>query len=230
MICSRSHLLGMLMTNQDDKTEQDASELADSICLLVQSAREGCLKSQAKVMEQLGKYMAVIAAQKMNTAFQAKFGESDVVQQSIAVAIGKLDDFRGTSQGELFAWVRSIIHTQFLQNQRALLADKRNLFRERSIEPASSVRTLPGIADRFATPGTHAIRLEYAAAVEKALNQLSEEHQTVIRLRNWDQLSFPEIADRMNRSPNAVTKLWYRALIDLRKHFGPLEDSNDGSR
>jgi DNA-directed RNA polymerase specialized sigma24 family protein len=34
----------------------------------------------------------------------------------------------------------------------------------------------------------------------------------VLHLRYWEGLSFVEIAGRLGRSPDAVRKLWYRAI------------------
>lgn len=36
-------------------------------------------------------------------------------------------------------------------------------------------------------------------------------------------MKVPEIAQRMNRSPNAVYKLLARALVELRRNFGDTE-------
>lgn len=228
LVYPKLHLVGMLMMKRENFDE--GAHLEDSICSLVDSARNGCEKSQADLIKHLQSYMALVATKKMNPKFQAKFGESDIVQQSIAVAIEKFPDFGGSSKGELFAWVKAILQNQLLQNQRALLSDKRDMFREQRIQSTPSGHVLPGFVDRYATPGSEAIRQEHTTCVEAALQNLPEEYRTVIRLRNWEQLSFPEIGKRMNRTANAATKLWYRALIELRKSLSQLEESNDETR
>lgn len=170
--------------------------------------------------------MQIVSASKVNPKFQAKFGQSDVVQQSIAVAIEKFDDFRGHSEGELFTWVKQILRNEMLQQQRALLSDKRNMFREQpiNVETQSGNYQL-GVTDPQHTPKTNALRKEQAKAVEAAINKLPVDYRDVIRLRNQEQHSFAEIGRQMDRSENAVTKLWYRALIQLRSE---LEDDDDG--
>ena len=45
--------------------------------------------------------------------------------------------------------------------------------------------------------------------------ELSPEHAEVIQLRSIDELSFKEIGERMDRSEDAVSKLWYRAMLKL---------------
>jgi RNA polymerase sigma factor (sigma-70 family) len=59
------------------------------------------------------------------------------------------------------------------------------------------------------------MRREDAFALATIMTRLSEDHQSVLRLRYWEGLSFPEIGTRLCRSPDAVRKLWYRAVERL---------------
>lgn len=200
--------------------DKERSELGDSICTLIDHAKNGCEHSREQLLEELRSYLSLVAKSRMDATFQAKFGESDIVQQSMLVAVEKFDQFRGRSEQELRGWVNQILKNELRQNQRALRSEKRDMFRERSIRPANSNdSTSPPptqLFDRELTPGTEALKKEGSEKVIAAMAQLVEEHRTVIQLRNWDKMSFPEIGKIMNRSPNAVTKLWYRALIQLR--------------
>lgn len=202
-------------------TDKQRLELGDSVCSLIVQAREGCQHSRNELVAQLRSYMALVARRKKDPAFQAKFGESDVVQQSILVASEKFEQFRGTTEQELRAWVNQILKNEFAQHQRALRAEKRDLFREQPIENATPDDTakLPHVqlVDRQPTPGTGALQKENSEALERAMERLPAEYRKVIQLRNWEGKSFPEIGSLMNRSGNAVTKLWYRALIQLRR-------------
>ncbi len=68
-----------------------------------------------------------------------------------------------------------------------------------------------------------AVRNERFDRLEKALEQLSDEHRRVILLSRIDGLSMKEIAARMERSPDAVMKLLRRALKNLKDTFGDTE-------
>jgi RNA polymerase sigma-70 factor (ECF subfamily) len=52
------------------------------------------------------------------------------------------------------------------------------------------------------------------------LGRLPEDYREVLILRHLECLSFPEVAQRMGRSADAVKKLWTRALDRLR-HLVP---------
>jgi RNA polymerase sigma-70 factor (ECF subfamily) len=57
--------------------------------------------------------------------------------------------------------------------------------------------------------------------LEAALHQLSEDHQQVLALRYYSDLSTAEIAQAMGRSERAVYSLEVRALTALRRLFEP---------
>ena len=205
-------------SNPPDYTDRNA--LGDSICSLMGQARDGCQNSRSELLAQLRSYLAIVVSSRLNPKFQAKFGESDVVQQSIAVALEKFDDFRGQSEGELFGWAKTILRNEILQQQRALLSDKRDMFREQQLEVSNEESGFQrSIEDVHLTPKTNAIRKEQSQAVASAISRLPADYQEIIRLRNSEQLPFAEIGKRMNKSENAVTKLWFRALVQLRKEL-----------
>ena len=62
--------------------------------------------------------------------------------------------------------------------------------------------------------------LTQAVILADALAQLPEDYSQVLVLRHLEELSFPEVADRMGRSVNSVKNLWARALARLRRSLG----------
>jgi len=77
-------------------------------------------------------------------------------------------------------------------------------------------------------PDGSAIRREDATLLAAAMGRLSADHQAVLRMRYWDGLSFVEIGDRMSRSPDAVRKLWFRAVQRLQEEMGGTADELHG--
>lgn len=49
------------------------------------------------------------------------------------------------------------------------------------------------------------------------LKTLSEEKQVVLKMRIYDDLSFPDIADEINKSVDAVKKIYYRTIEEIQK-------------
>ena len=90
---------------------------------------------------------------------------------------------------------------------------------------------LRGWRERLArTEGTRALLEERGAsaptpddtheAVDRALEQLGRPGSDVIRLKHYEELSFPEIGARLDLSPNTAKSLYYRGLARLRTALG----------
>jgi RNA polymerase sigma-70 factor (ECF subfamily) len=75
----------------------------------------------------------------------------------------------------------------------------------------------PSLAGVQSSPSAQAQRREASAILANTLVQLPEEHREVLVLRNYDGLSFEEVARHMGRTPGAVRLLWVRALDRLRR-------------
>jgi RNA polymerase sigma-70 factor (ECF subfamily) len=75
------------------------------------------------------------------------------------------------------------------------------------------------------SPSQRAARREEAIVLANALEQLPEEYREVVVLRQLEELSFPQVAQRMERSVDSVKKLWVRALANLRRLLG--EEANE---
>lgn len=74
------------------------------------------------------------------------------------------------------------------------------------------------------TPSWFARMKEKNGVLRQALERLSDDHRQVIVSRNLDLLSFVEIGREMDRSPDAVRKLWLRALEALRRELGDFDE------
>jgi RNA polymerase sigma-70 factor (ECF subfamily) len=85
----------------------------------------------------------------------------------------------------------------------------------------SSVRLGQRLVDHC-TPSKSALEHERSLQVANVLEALPAKYRDVIILRHLSELSFPEIAIRMNRSVDSVKKLWARALIQMRTKWQKL--------
>ena len=51
------------------------------------------------------------------------------------------------------------------------------------------------------------------------VDTLSEEKQKIIKMRFWEDLKFSEIAENLNKSEDAVKKMFYRTIEELKNKF-----------
>lgn len=187
-----------------------------SVSLLIEQAKEGCHSSKSELICLLQSFMQQVAGQCADLAHKHRVGESDLVQQSVMIVMKEFEGFRGTSQGELKAWLKQILVNQVRKNVRDLGRQKRDTKRERSIDYLQN-GIHAGLVAGEPTPSTEAMRREQMVLMKSAISKLSDDHARVIQLRSFDRLPFTEISEQMDRSVEAVTKLWYRAILQLQK-------------
>jgi RNA polymerase sigma factor (sigma-70 family) len=124
-------------------------------------------------------------------------------------ALARIDTFRG---GSFRAWLFRIAHnavTDHYRRQKPVI----------SWEPELSG------PDDAPTPEDHVIAYEQRAQLRTMLNDLTDDQRQVVELR-LAGLTGAEIAEAIQRSPDAVKMLQYRALARMRSHRStPAEDA-----
>jgi len=78
---------------------------------------------------------------------------------------------------------------------------------------------------RKPTPAAALLAADRVEQLQVAIGRLPDEYRRVIQLRNFELLSFAEIARRMGKAAGTVCRTWYRAIERLRRE---LEDSSSG--
>jgi RNA polymerase sigma-70 factor (ECF subfamily) len=188
------------------RTEEVARWLAD--------ARSGAADSLGRALEACRGYLLSIAQQELDPELRAKGGASDLVQETFLKAHRHFAHFHGTAEEELLAWLRRLL----LNN----LADFRRQYRETQKRDAGLELAAPDwqllartgagpVADQ-PSPSKEAIAREQAEALQRTLDRLPEDYRRVLVWRHQEERSFEEIGRLMNRSANAVRKLWARAV------------------
>jgi RNA polymerase sigma-70 factor (ECF subfamily) len=184
-------------------------------------ARDGSSEALGRVLEACRGYLLLIAQQELDPALQAKGGASDLVQQTFLEAQRDFGGFRGDTQEALLAWMRRLLLNNLGNFRRDFRRHKRRVSREVSLPPDdSSAARGGGLRAETPTPSAEAVRDEQTQALERALLRLPEDYRRVIQLRYREERSFEEIADAMQRSQNAVRKLWARAIERLEQELG----------
>ncbi|MEM7560917.1 MAG: sigma-70 family RNA polymerase sigma factor [Planctomycetota bacterium] len=197
----------------DESQPSESAEPEVTFLEMLRAARAGNSEALGKLVQGNRDYLLLIANQELGEQLRAKAGASDVVQETFALAHRNIRQFEGASPEELRGWLRTILKNQIGTLSRQFSAAKRDVQREGHESNASQMR------DLRPTPRTTAAQEEEAEQLRLAMQTLSESHRQVIILRNWEQLSFPEVAENMQRSVEATKKLWGRAIGQLKKEL-----------
>jgi RNA polymerase sigma-70 factor (ECF subfamily) len=197
---------------------------------LLQAARAGDLSRLGQLFVGYRNYLKMLARLQIHGELRAKADASDVAQDTLMEAHRAFGDFRGTTEAELLQWLRGILATKLASLARRFYGTRqRDLRLERRLD--EQLDRTSQIAGSFATsqssPSQRAARREQAVILADALAQLPSHYHEVIVLRHFEQLDFPEIAQRMERSPDSVKHLWARALASLNRS---LRGDSNGAR
>jgi RNA polymerase sigma-70 factor (ECF subfamily) len=150
---------------------------------------------------------------------------SDVVQEAQLVALDRAVDFEPRGPDSFRNWLFGIVDRKVREAIRFHdLAAKRSRRREVS---RVGRRETGQLGARQPTASQVAMGIETAAAAERALAALSDDHREVLQLVRREQLSLDDVATRMGRSREAVRKLVDRALARFREVFESQRKASD---
>jgi RNA polymerase sigma-70 factor (ECF subfamily) len=181
------------------------------------AARTGSRSAIGHLLEGCRGYLLSIANRQIDGDLRPKVAPSDLVQDSCLEAQQHFPTFQGQTRAELLAWVRGILLYNISSAHRHYrVTAKRQLSREVSLDDQQTHRA-PAISLALddPSPSEAAVRVEERALFEAALARLPEQYREAITLRHHNQLSFEDIGRQMNRSPEAVRKLWARGIEQL---------------
>ncbi|MFM7184054.1 MAG: sigma-70 family RNA polymerase sigma factor [Planctomycetota bacterium] len=204
---------------------EGSHEREESRCVsrLLTAVRHGEPDAFGPLFDAFRRHLLLVANRELPMALRGKLGPSDLVQETAVDARRDFPGFRGSTAEECFAWLRAILRNNVVDAVRRYeTAQKRATSREISLASPAGHREGKSLQMPNGQPDGSAIRREDAALLSAALGRLSADHQAVLRLRYWEGLSFVEIAAEVGRSPDAVRKLWYRAVERLQKEMNSL--------
>lgn len=165
-------------------------------------------------------YLRVLARLQMSTRLRGKLDASDVVQQTILRAHAGQDQFRGTTESEWLAWLRTILANVLRSVSREFDAAARNVSREQSLESAldeSSARLERMLAAEQSSPSASIVRFEELARLANAIVRLPNDQRMAIELHHLKGQTVAEVAQQLGRSRSAAVGLLFRGLKRLRE-------------
>jgi RNA polymerase sigma-70 factor (ECF subfamily) len=202
----------------------DSEQLLDRAGAGDSAARQELL---VKYRQRLRQMIAV----RMDPRLAARIDPSDVVQETLAVAVRQLSEYVQHPPLPFYPWLRQLawkrladLHRQHIQ------AGKRSVRREQHWTPPLPEESALDLANRLlhrgSSPSARLRREEVRSRVRDALARLPRGDREVLVLRQLEQLSTPEIAAVLGITEGAVYTRHLRALDRLRNLLGDdfLED------
>ncbi len=188
----------------------------------IQMARSGLERALEELLIRYRPYLKLLARLKLNPQLRSRLDDSDLVQEACIYAHRDFDKFQGDTEKEFTAWLRQImanLAVNCVRDQQRQCRDVRLERRLHRLFDESSQMMERAMADSFSSPSRNARKRERAVLLAHALQELPADSREVLVLRELEGKSLSEIAQQMDRSVNAVQKLWARSLVQLRRHL-----------
>jgi RNA polymerase sigma-70 factor (ECF subfamily) len=165
-------------------------------------------------------YLLVLARLQLDLQSGRQLDPSDVVQETLLKAHRKQDQYRGTSDSERTAWLRTILARELADAVRKL--ERRGENHWRSLESAmgaSSARLESWLADDRNPPSAQAMWRERLLKLAESLAKLPEDQRFALELHHLQGLHVQAVGRQMGRSSAAVAGLLRRGLASLREEL-----------
>ncbi len=165
-------------------------------------------------------YLALLARTHLGSNQRAKVDPSDIVQQTMLDAHRKLDQFRGSTEAEMAAWLRKILSCKVTDAFRALGRQKRDAALERSLDAPldeTCTRLEVWLEAVQTSPSGKASRNEQLVRLADAMAKLPDAQRKAIELHHLHGLSLSDTAEQLGRTGGSAVGLLRRGLVKLRE-------------
>jgi RNA polymerase sigma-70 factor, ECF subfamily len=190
---------------------------------LIDRAGQGDDTARRELLERYRDYLRRMVATRLDRRLAPRVDPSDIVQETLADAAERLDDYLRDRPIPFFGWLRQIAGERVIDtHRRHVLAERRSVAREMR-PPELSEESAGELGRRLVandtSPSNRLIRKERHEQVMAALTALSSRDREVLVMRHLEQLGTAEIADALGLTEGAVESRLLRALIRLRSRL-----------
>ncbi|MFM2001892.1 MAG: polymerase sigma factor cnrH [Planctomycetota bacterium] len=204
----------------------------DQTNTLLVAARSGDQQAVSQLLEKHRGAVRRLVELRLDRKVQRRVDVSDVVQEVMFEASGRLDRYLQDPAMAFHLWIRQIAWDRIIDTyRRHRVSAKRNMDREQPISAPqgadqSTLDFVAHLRDPALTPAAAATQAEMARCVEAAIDRLPEQDREVILMRHYEHLSNLEIAEALGLNPPAASMRYLRALRRLRQLLAdPAADS-----
>jgi RNA polymerase sigma-70 factor (ECF subfamily) len=160
-----------------------------------------------------------MVAVRLDPRLAPRVDPSDIVQEALADAAGRLDDYLREPPLPFYPWLRQFAWERLVKaHRRHIHSRRRSVAREEPMPlPDESVQQLARrLLAGDTSPSRRLIRDERRAELRAALSELDPRDREILVLRQLEQMETAEVAAVLGLSEGAVRTRQYRALLKLR--------------
>lgn len=187
---------------------------------LIRRAGDGDEAARRELLERYRDNLRRMVAARLDRRLASRVDPSDVVQETLADAARRMDDYLRDRPLPFFGWLRQLAGERVIDaHRRHVVSQRRSITREsRSPELSDESAATLGrtLLANDTSPSNRLLRQERLDEVMAALEALSPRDREVLVMRHLEQLGTAEIAEALGITEGAVESRLLRALIRLR--------------
>ncbi|MEM6363117.1 MAG: sigma-70 family RNA polymerase sigma factor [Planctomycetota bacterium] len=190
---------------------------------LIVAARDGSTDAVNQLLDRHRGGIRRLVELRLDRKVQQRVDVSDVVQEVMVEASGRLEKYLDDPAMAFHLWLRQIAWDHIIDTyRRHRVSAKRSMDREQPINASpdgvdeSSVDLAIQLCDPQMTPAAIATQREIAGRVEAAILRMDDSDREVIMMRHYEHLSNLEIAEVLGLNPPAASMRYLRAVRRLR--------------
>ena len=190
---------------------------------LLLAAKQGDADAVNRLLERHRGAVRRLVEVRLDRKVQRRVDVSDVVQDVLIEASGRLDKYLNDPAMAFHLWIRQIAWDRIIDTyRRHRVSAKRNMDREQPMNAPggpdqSTMEFALQLRDPMMTPATAATQREIAGQVESAIELLGDQDREIITMRHYEHLSNQEIAEVLGLNAPAASMRYLRAVRRLRE-------------
>ena len=203
------------------------SEPAQNTELLLDRATSGDPAARRDLLEHYRDYLRRMVAARLDRRLAPRIDASDVVQETLADAAERLDEYLSDPPLPFFGWLRVLAGEHVREAHRKhLFAKGRSVVRESrtpELNDLSMLSLAHQLASNDTSPSNSLMRDEQLEWVKAGLAALPARDREVLVMRYVEALSSVAISQALGTTEAAAKNRLYRALMRLRTQMEGLE-------
>lgn len=187
---------------------------------LIDRAKTGDAAAREELLAGHRARLRRMVSARLDRRIAGRFDGSDVVQEALAEAWKRFDEYLMDQKIPFYPWLRGLAWSRLVKLHRAhVVAEKRTVLKESALPlpQDSSVALAHQLAATGPTPSGEAIRKEVVDRARVVLTELPDDDQELLSLIYLEQLVLREVAAVLDTTEAAVKMRHLRALRRLRK-------------
>jgi RNA polymerase sigma-70 factor (ECF subfamily) len=176
---------------------------------LIRRAQAGSSEALNALYERCAGRLLAYVRLRLGRDLRARLESRDILQAAMVKSLEHLHELKAENTGSLMGWLARIADNEIRDRADYHQRQRRDAARETPIDDAVPIAAITRSAL------SRIILDERAQQLEQAIDALSPAHREVILLRKFEELSFPDIARRLEKSEDTCRMLLARAMTAL---------------